>query len=146
MIEVHTKYVKDCIRMNDAYFNTHTATKIFDEQSKEVMYKIDSAILLRDGRIKTQFGIGTILNLSTGCKTILNIMNNRNLIFTVDECGPNALSIIFSMDNITIVNTIPQRFSIPDDQNIIFNDEAKVKGRNGYDKWWSAEYERRNAE
>ena len=37
----------------------------------------------------------------------------------------------------------PERFGIADDTEIKFNDQEVVRGRRGYEQWWSREYERR---
>ena len=36
-----------------------------------------------DKHIETKYGLGTIRNLSSGCKTLLNIVNRRNLIRSI---------------------------------------------------------------
>ena len=63
----------------------------------------------------------------------------------VDECGPNVLKIIFSIDNIKIYMSSPTLFDIPDAAKIRFNDTDIVIGGRGYNEWWSKEYERRAA-
>lgn len=54
---------------------------------------------------ETKYGVGTIRNLSSGCKTLLNIMMNPNMVVNIDECGKNVLDIIFKMENISIYIT-----------------------------------------
>lgn len=36
--------------------------------------------------------------LSTGCKTVLNIMYHTDKIFCMKECGNNALSILYGLE------------------------------------------------
>lgn len=60
----------------------------------------------------------------------------------VEECGPNVLKIIFTMDNIKIYMSRPSLFDIPDDVQIRFNDSDIVTGGRGYNAWWGKEYER----
>ena len=67
-------------------------------------------------------------------------------VVNVEECGPNVLKIIFTMDNIKIYMSRPTLFDIPDDAEIRFNDSDVVVGRKGYNAWWSKEYERREAD
>ena len=64
----------------------------------------------------------------------------------VEECGPNVLKIIFTMDNIKIYMSRPSLFDIPDDVQIRFNDSDIVTGGRGYNDWWGKEYERREAD
>ena len=96
--------------------------------------------------IETKYGLGTIRNLSSGCKTLLNIVKHPDKVVNVEECGPNVLRIIFTMDNIKIYMSRPTLFDIPDDAKIRFNDADIVTGGRGYNAWWSKEYERREAD
>ena len=68
----------------------------------------------RDKHIETKYGLGTIRNLSSGCKTLLNIVKHPDKVVNVEECGPNVLRIIFTMDNIKIYMSRPTLFDIPD--------------------------------
>ena len=95
---------------------------------------------------RNKYGLGTIRNLSSGCKTFLNIVKHPDNVVNVDECGPNVLRIIFTMDNIKIFMSRPTLFDIPDDVQIRFNDSDIVTGGRGYNAWWSKEYERRAAD
>ena len=96
--------------------------------------------------IETKYGLGTIRNLSSGCKTLLNIVKHPDKVVNVEECGPNVLKIIFTMDNIKIYMSRPSLFDIPDDVQIRFNDSDIVTGGKGYNAWWGKEYERREAD
>ena len=60
---------------------------------------------------RNKYGLGTIRNLSSGCKTFLNIVKHPDNVVNVEECGPNVLRIIFTMDNIKIFMS-RQRFLI----------------------------------
>lgn len=53
--------------------------------------------------------------MSSGCKTLLNIVKHPDKVVNVEECGPNVLRIIFTMDNIKIYMSRPTLFDIPDD-------------------------------
>ena len=43
---------------------------------------------------RNKYGLGTIRNLSSGCKTFLNIVKHPDNVVNVEECGPNVLRII----------------------------------------------------
>lgn len=98
-----------------------------------------------DKHIETKYGLGTIRNLSSGCKTLLNIVKNPDKVVCVEECGPNVLKIIFMLDNIKIYMSRPSFAEIPEDTKIRFNDKDIVTGGVGYQTWWSKEYARREA-
>ena len=175
MIDIYTerKDSKDWIFYNDLYFNLNTGNEDMSQKEIDLIQQVDEAKLTPDKHIETKYGLGTIRNLSSGCKTLLNIVkhpdkvvnveecgpNVLRIIFTMDnivkhpdkvvnveECGPNVLKIIFTMDNIKIYMSRPTLFDIPDDAKIRFNDSDIVTGGRGYNAWWSKEYQRREAD
>ena len=132
------------ILQNDWYFNLYTSNEEFTEADKKLIWQIDHAKLGRDKHIETKYGLGTIRNLSSGCKTILNVMKNPGKVVNADECGQNVLDILFSMEGISLYMTRPERIYIKDDVEICFNDADIVTGSKGYEHWWSREYKRRS--
>ena len=148
MIDIYTekKASKEWIIQNDLYFNLHTGNEEMSENEINLIQQVDEAKLTPDKRIETKYGLGTIRNLSSGCKTLLNIVKHPDKVVSVEECGPNVLNIIFKMDNIKIYMSRPSFADIPDDAKIRFNDSDVVIGSKGYNAWWSKEYERREAD
>ncbi len=116
------------------------------ENEINLIWQVDEAKLTPDKHIETKYGLGTIRNLSSGCKTLLNIVKHPDKVVSVEECGPNVLKIIFAMDNIKIYMSRPSFVDIPDNVKIRFNDSEVVTGSAGYNTWWSKEYERREAD
>lgn len=145
MIEIYTekKNSKDWIIQNDLYFNLNTGNEEMTEKDINIIRKADNAILTPDKHIQTKYGLGTIRNLSSGCKTLLNIIKHPDKVVCVEECGPNILKMIFKMDNIKIYMSRPSFMDVPDDAKIRFNGNDIVTGSAGYNAWWSREYERR---
>ena len=145
MIEIYTekKNSKDWIIQNDLYFNLNTGNEEMTEKDINIIRKADNAILTLDKHIQTKYGLGTIRNLSSGCKTLLNIIKHPDKVVCVEECGPNILKMIFKMDNIKIYMSRPSFVDVPDDAKIRFNGNDIVTGSAGYNAWWSREYERR---
>lgn len=148
MIEIYTekKDLNDWIFQNDLYFNLNTGNEEMTENDRNLILQVDEAKLTPDKRIETKYGLGTIRNLSSGCKTLLNIIKHPDKVVCVEECGPNVLKIIFTMDNVKIYMSRPTLTEIPDDVKIRFNDSDIVTGSRGYQEWWSREYERREAD
>lgn len=144
MIDIYTekKDSKDWILQNDLYFNLNTSNEKMSEKEIDLIRQVDEAKLTPDKHIETKYGLGTIRNLSSGCKTLLNIVKHPEKVVCVEECGPNVLKIIFAMDNIKIYMSRPSYAEIPDDKQIRFNDVDIVTGGTGYQTWWSKEYER----
>ena len=148
MIDIYTekKESSDWILQNDLYFNLNTANEEMSQNEISLIQQVDEAKLTQDKHIETKYGLGTIRNLSSGCKTLLNIVKHPDKVVCVEECGPNVLNVIFAMDNIKIYMSRPSFAEIPDDVNIRFNDAEVVSGSTGYHTWWSKEYERRETD
>lgn len=148
MIYVYTdkQDSENWILQNDWYFNLYTGNERFTENDKAVIWQIDHAKLTADKHIETRYGLGTIRNLSSGCKTLLNVMKNPKKVVNADECGQNVLDILFSTDGISLYMSRPERIHIKEDVEICFNNADVVTGRKGYEHWWSKEYERRDAD
>lgn len=66
------------------------------KEAKYVMKKIDSAVLISDMTIKTKFGITNLLNLSTGCKTLLIALTYNNSVTNFDA-GPNVFDLALTL-------------------------------------------------
>lgn len=147
MIDIYTEKIdsKDWIIKNDLFFNLNTSNEEMSDNEVALIKQIDDAKLTPDKHIETKYGLGTIRNLSSGCKTLLNIVKHPEKVVCVEECGPNVLKVIFAMDNIKIYMSRPSLADIPDDTIIRFNDTDVVTGSDGYNAWWSKEYERREA-
>lgn len=147
MIDIYTEKIdsKDWIIKNDLFFNLNTSNEEMSDNEVALIEQVDDAKLTLDKHIETKYGLGTIRNLSSGCKTLLNIVKHPEKVVCVEECGPNVLKVIFAMDNIKIYMSRPSLVDIPDNANIRFNDTDVVTGSTGYNAWWSKEYERREA-
>lgn len=130
MIDIYTdkKESKDWILQNDLYFNLNTGNEEMSQNEINLIRQVDEARLTPDKHIETKYGLGTIRNLSSGCKTLLNIVKHPDKVVNVEECGPNVLEIIFTLDNIKIYMSRPTLFDIPDDVQIRFNDSDIVTG------------------
>lgn len=148
MIYIYTERheSENWILQNDWYFNLYTGNEEFTEEEKAIIEKIDHAKITQNKYIETKYGLGTIRNLSSGCKTFLNVVKNPDKVVSVDECGPNVLDELFSLDNIHVYMSRPERIHIAENMEICFNDAEVVKGRQGFEKWWTKEYERRESD
>lgn len=131
------------ILKNDLYFNLYTSNELFTESDMEAIFRIDKAKVTGDGHIETKYGVGTMRNLSSGCKTYLNVIKNPDRIVSVNECGGNVLAMLFELEGARLFMDYPGRFKIVEDVKIMVNDRELVVGRQGYELWWSEEYRRR---
>ncbi|MBE5869899.1 MAG: DUF4869 domain-containing protein [Lachnospiraceae bacterium] len=80
------------IKINDAYFDTHSDIKD-TPLIREILKEIDKAEYVNNkvflGRDK-DLGHLNATNLSTGTKTLINILEHPEECFDVSECGTNA--------------------------------------------------------
>lgn len=148
MIDIYTNKInsKDWILQNDLYFNLNTGNEEMSQKEIDLIWQIDEAKLTPDKHIETKYGLGTIRNLSSGCKTLINIVKHPDKVVNVEECGPNVLRIIFTMENIKIYMSRSTLLDIPDNAKIRFNNSDIVIGGRDYNAWWSKEYERRETD
>lgn len=101
--KVKHKYIND----NESFFKCFVRVNEIEE-AVQIIKSIDNAELLDEntGLIKTPFGLTSVDNLSTGCKTALNVAFIKKHsefgvnTFNITECGYNALEVIFSMNDI----------------------------------------------
>lgn len=59
---------------NDSFFNVNVYGSSFTEEEKKIVKMIDHVDIVDEEKIITPFGIGSVTDLSTGCKTLLNIL------------------------------------------------------------------------
>lgn len=125
MIYLYTEKQEDknWILKNDLYFNLYTGNQPFTEQDKQAIFQIDKARITDDHHIETKYGLGTVRNLSSGCKTYLNVLKNPDKVVSAKECGANVLTLLFQSDDIHIFMDYPGRFEIGEDIQIMINDK-----------------------
>lgn len=91
--------------VNDAWFNLNwTKYDFSSDESKRIIRNIDNTEYREDcpGYVRSQFNndaIVEVTKLSTGCKTALNILNDKERIFNLAECGKNAITEIVKTDS-----------------------------------------------
>lgn len=87
------------VQLNDVYFNEVTFD-LLDERAKKIVEEIDETEILSKYKLKSRFGedVLNIDKLSSGCKTVLNVLYNTDKIFWIMECGENALEVLFQLE------------------------------------------------
>lgn len=87
------------VELNDVFFNQNTAEKL-DKRADDIISRIDDSKLLGKFKIESKFNrvILDVDCLSTGCKTVLNVMYFPDKVFCIKECGDNALEILYGLD------------------------------------------------
>lgn len=107
----------------------YTPATSLSQKQKKIIEIIDHAKVTPEKRIETKYGLGTLRNLSSGCKTLLNVMKNPDKIVNIEECGQNVLELLFSLNNIHVYLSRPERIHIDENVKICFNNTDIVTGR-----------------
>lgn len=98
----------ELIEWNDLFFNQNIIERL-DMRAEDIIRDIDGAVLRSDYRIASGIN-GELLNidkLSTGCKTALNIYYFPEKVFSLKECGDNALDKIYTYQTGMVYSEYP---------------------------------------
>ncbi len=131
----------ELIKLNDIFFNKYTAEKL-DDKAADIIFKIDQSKMVDKFSIQSRFD-GAVLNidkLSSGCKTILNILYNPDKVFDIRECGENAIDVIYGLESGNITCEYPL-ISFEMKKVIAVNKKGSCEF-DSYDElkeWWSDE-------
>ena len=131
----------ELVKLNDIFFNKFTAGKL-DDKAADIIFKIDQSVMVDRFSIQSRFD-GSVLNidkLSSGCKTILNILYNPDKVFDIRECGENAIDAIYDLETGNITCEYPLiSFEM---KKVIAVDKKGSIEFDSYDElkeWWSDE-------
>lgn len=102
VVDKINKYDKNTIYDNEAFFINVIQDDAFLMNHTGVLYQVDKAriIDLKLYSIVTPFGATDIRHLSTGCKTLLNVLYllekhpNERYCVNINECGENVIPLI----------------------------------------------------
>lgn len=128
----------ELVILNDVYFNKNTV-EMLDDCANDIMLKIDSAAMVGKYRFKSKFHkvVLDIDRLSTGCKTVLNVMYNLDKVFCIKECGENALDILYGLEAGQVYSDFPtisfhmkQVKAACQGKTTVINDYEELK------EWW----------
>ena len=138
MVDIYPKSI-ELVEMNDYFFNKTTSGHI-DERAEKVIYQIDQTMLQEKYKIFSAFNGVTldIDKLSSGCKTALNILYFPDKIVGIQECGDNALNVIYSYEQGNVYCEYPMisfqmsRVALVDQYGKHITDDYEV-----VKEWWS---------
>ena len=132
---------KEYVELNDMFFNQNTASKI-DDKANAIVEKIDGSKLIEKYKMESKFN-GVTLDvdcLSTGCKTVLNVLYFPNKVFCLKECGDNSLEVLYGLESGAVYSDYA---IIPFDMNgVKVFDEKGIKVISDYEelkRWWNNE-------
>ena len=129
------------IELNDIFFNKNTVLNL-DERAEKVVEQIDGAKLVSKYRIESKFN-GVTLDvecLSTGCKTVLNVLYFPNKVFCLKECGDNALELLYNLEQGYVYSNYALITFDVDKVKVISGMESKViEDYEELKEWWENE-------
>lgn len=132
---------KEYIELNDVFFNQNTVLKI-DEKAETIVEQIDASKLIGKYKMKSKFN-GVVIDidcLSTGCKTVLNVLYYPDRVFCLKECGDNALEVLYGLEEGAVYSDYA---IIPFDmRKVKVSDEKGIKVVSDYEElkeWWNNE-------
>ena len=132
---------KEYVELNDVFFNQNTVQRL-DEKAEEIIEKIDNSKLIGKYKIQSRFN-AVILDvdcLSTGCKTILNVLYYPDKIFCLKECGDNALEVLYALEKGAVYSDYA---IIPFEMDgVIVSDNKGTRIISDYEElkeWWNNE-------
>ena len=120
---------KQAIIFNDAYFNTHVNGIDFDSNTiRGLISKIDETEYIGNLKImsKMENTPTNVENLSTGCKTAINVATFQNKIVSLTECGINALEEIFKIEEGKVYIEYPMYIPYQENKKIIIFMDSKM--------------------
>lgn len=87
------------VELNDLFFDQNTVSAL-DDRADKIMEMIDGARRISKYKICSRFDdiALDIDRLSTGCKTVLNVLYHPEKVFCMKECGDNALKILYGLE------------------------------------------------
>lgn len=132
---------KEYVELNDVFFNQKTVSRI-DDKASAIIEKIDASKLIGKYKIESKFN-GVTLDidcLSTGCKTVLNVLYFPDKVFCLKECGDNALEVLYGLEDGAVYSDYAV---IPFDmKEVNISDERGMRVISDYEElkeWWNNE-------
>lgn len=132
---------REYVELNDVFFNQNTVLRI-DDKAGRIVEKIDDSKLIGKYKIESKFS-GVTLDidcLSTGCKTVLNVLYFPDKVFCLKECGDNALKVLYGLEDGAVYSDYAV---IPFDMNgVKVFDEKSTRVIHDYEElkeWWNNE-------
>jgi hypothetical protein len=129
---------KEYVELNDVFFNKNTVM-VLDDKAIQIVEQIDGAKLDGKYKIKSKFNDVTldVDCLSTGCKTVLNVLYFPEKVFCLKECGDNALAVLYALEKGSVYSDYAV---IPFDMDSVYVcSRNKIKTINDYEElkeWW----------
>jgi len=125
---------REYCKYNDAWFDKYADEIQFSDTIIKIIEMIDKVRYIGNQRVISKFMENVAISvkeLSTGCKTVINVASFPNTIFTAAECGGNALQVLFNLKRGNVYLpffVIPEKFN--NEIKVIYNGESVIVHNN----------------
>ena len=126
-------------KFNEVFFRMNITFSDLTPTDFEIIDSVDNAKFLSDESFKTPFGIIKIVNLSTGCKTVINALHYPKSAFNLVECGDNAftkLAEVCCNSEIDIHALLPDYRELQSEDIVLRLNGTEVKGADAFYAEW----------
>lgn len=129
------------VELNDFFFNQNTAVQL-DDRADQILMRVDRVKRAGKFKVKSKFNdvILDVDQLSTGCKTVLNVMYFPDKVFCMKECGENALEMLFELEHGSVYSDymlIP--FNMKEVETVSASGKTVIESYEGLKGWWEGE-------
>lgn len=132
---------KEYIELNDIFFNQKTVIRL-DDRASRIIEKIDGSKQISKYKIESKFN-GVVLDidhLSTGCKTVLNVLYFPDKVFCMKECGDNALDVLYNLkDGAVYSDYAVISFDFNEVSVYVGNGYKVIRDYESLKEWWENE-------
>lgn len=117
----------------DVTFDSHVDALRFDAFDTACIKIVDSAKYISNQQVQTPFGLTEMINISTGCKTLILINHAHDLdnaVVNIGECGANVLNMIFKLNDCRVYlpfKLIPDEFEPKKKIRVYKNNNYRIK-------------------
>lgn len=132
---------KEYIELNDIFFNQRTVNWL-DNRAVKIIEQIDGAKQISKYKIESKFNsvVLDIDRLSTGCKTVLNVLHFPDKFFSMKECGDNALNVLYNLKDGAVYSDYSMISFDFDEVSVYTGDGYKViRNYEDLKEWWENE-------
>lgn len=129
------------IQLNDIYFNEVTCDLI-DDKAADIIREIDASELVGKYKVRSRFGddILNIDKISTGCKTVLNVLYNPDKVFWIMDCGDNALQVLYRLESGNVYCETPMiPFEMVPAEAVTLRESKVIDDYEDLKEWWRNE-------
>lgn len=132
---------REYVELNDIFFNQKTVGML-DSRAHDIIAQIDGAKQISKYKIESKFN-SVVLDidcLSTGCKTVLNVLYFPDKVFCMKECGDNALDILYSLNDGQVYSDYAViSFDMTEVTVCSENEHKMIKDYEELKEWWAHE-------